>query len=389
MAKLDNGRKKVGVSACLLGEACRYDGRSKPCAMVRDVLSRLVDFVPICPECECGLGCPRVAMDLYRDEGGDEIRMMAKDGVEHGLQMREWIVRKLPELKDLAGFVLKARSPSCGIGDAKLNGGPECTDGLFAAALRKAYPLMVLRNEESFATEADCAAFVKQLEDVALLQRVEACVRDLLANSPACHDWDHTLRVWNNAKRIAAMTKAAHPDAPLDETLVSVAALMHDIGRPQELADQGKTNHAVYGAELCLKLLPELGVNDASYCARVADCIRSHRFRKREGNAEPASLEAKIVYDADKLDSIGAIGIGRSFHFAGRTGARVHNRAEEALASDSYSREDSAYREYLVKLRKIRERMLTDAGRQLAEKRHAFMVVFFEELNEECFGGTE
>ena len=72
----NNGRKKVGVSACLLGEACRYDGRSKPCAMVRDVLSKLVDFVPVCPECECGLGCPRVAMDLYRDEESDEIRMM-------------------------------------------------------------------------------------------------------------------------------------------------------------------------------------------------------------------------------------------------------------------------------------------------------------------------
>ncbi|MBP5670913.1 MAG: HD domain-containing protein, partial [Victivallales bacterium] len=191
---------------------------------------------------------------------------------------------------------------------------------------------------------------------------------------------------WNNAKRIAAMMKAAHPDAPLDVTLVSVAALMHDIGRPQELADQGKTNHAVYGAELCMKLLPELGVVDVSYCMRVADCIRSHRFRKLEGNAEPVSLESTIVYDADKLDSIGAIGIGRSFHFAGRTGARVHNTAEEALSSGSYSREDSAYREYLVKLRKIRERMLTDAGRQLAEKRHAFMVAFFDELNEECFG---
>ncbi len=213
--------------------------------MVRDVLSNLVDFVPVCPECECGLGCPRVAMDLYRDEGSDEIRMTAKDGVEHAPQMREWIVRKLSELKDLAGFVLKARSPSCGLGDAKLNGGPECTDGLFAAALRTAYPQMVLRNEESFSTKADCTAYVKELEDVALLQRVEACVRDLLANSPACHDWDHTLRVWNNAKRIAAMTKAAQSDVPLDETLVSVAALMHDIGRPQELADQGKTNHAV------------------------------------------------------------------------------------------------------------------------------------------------
>ena len=158
---MDMKARRIMVSACLLGEACRYDGRSKPCAMVRDVLSKLVDFVPVCPECECGLGCPRVAMDLYRDEGGDEIRMMAKDGVEHGPQMCEWIARKLPELKDLAGFVLKARSPSCGIGDAKLNGGPECTDGLFAAALRKAYPLMVLRNEESFATEAEAVTFLK------------------------------------------------------------------------------------------------------------------------------------------------------------------------------------------------------------------------------------
>ena len=57
-------------------------------------------FVPVCPECECGLGCPRVAMDLYRDEGSDDIRMTAKDGMEHAPQMREWIARKLPELKD-------------------------------------------------------------------------------------------------------------------------------------------------------------------------------------------------------------------------------------------------------------------------------------------------
>ena len=113
-------------------------------------------------------------MDLYRDDGSDDIHMTAKDGVEHASQMREWIARKLPELKDLAGFVLKARSPSCGLGDAKVNGGPECTDGMFAAALRRAYPLMVLRNEESFATDADCMAFVKMLRCCNALKRVFA-----------------------------------------------------------------------------------------------------------------------------------------------------------------------------------------------------------------------
>ena len=87
----------------------------------------------------------------------------------------------------------------------------------------------------------------------------------------------------------------------------------------------------------------------------------------------------KFCY-ADKLDSIGAIGAGRAFHFAGRIGARVHNSEAEARDSDSYSVEDSAYREYLVKLRHIHEAMLTAEGRRMAEGRHLFMVAFFERI---------
>jgi uncharacterized protein len=97
-------------------------------------------------------------------------------------------------------------------------------------------------------------------------------------------------------------------------------------------------------------------------------------------------LEEQIIYDADKLDSIGAVGIGRAFHFAGREGAKLHNSAEAALNSAAYSREDSAYREYLVKLRHIPERMLTVAGRELAIERAAFMDQFFQRLNHEIFG---
>ena len=102
------------------------------------------------------------------------------------------------------------------------------------------------------------------------------------------------------------------------------------------------------------------------------------------GKNAPQNLIEKIVYDADKLDSIGAVGVGRAFHFAGRIGAKLHNTSEAALNSEAYSEEDSAYREYLVKLRSVPERMLTVTGRKLAEDRSAFMHEFFRRMNEEC-----
>lgn len=209
-----------------------------------------------------------------------------------------------------------------------------------------------------------------------LVQRVEEASRKLLADSPACHDWDHTLRVRDNAMRIAEVEHA-------DLLVVEVAALLHDIGRPAELADNGKTDHAVLGAEMSGHLLEELGVPDADFIEHVAACVRTHRYRARSPENRPATLEAMVIFDADKLDGIGAIGIARSFHFAGRIGARVHNSAEEALSDSSYSRQDSAYREYLVKLRYLKDGMLTAAGRAYALQRHEFMVAFFDQLNAE------
>ena len=209
-----------------------------------------------------------------------------------------------------------------------------------------------------------------------LVSRTEAAAKKCLADSPACHDWDHTLRVRNNAMRLA---KAEGADA----LVVEVAALLHDIARPQELADQGKSDHAQLGAEMVLALLPTLGVTDNAFIAHVADCVRTHRYRTRTPELKPATLEARIIFDADKLDGIGAIGIARSFHFAGRIGARVHNTEAEALSDSSYSREDSAYREYLVKLRYVKDKLLTAAGREMALQRHDFMVAFFQQLNDE------
>lgn len=209
-----------------------------------------------------------------------------------------------------------------------------------------------------------------------LIASLELRVQELLLSSPACHDWDHTQRVRHLALQLAAAEGA-------NLLVVEAAALLHDIGRPAELADQGRTCHAALGAELAADLLQQLGVDHHGFLEQVCECVRCHRHRQREAGAKPSCIEARVVYDADKLDSMGAIGIGRAFHFAGRIGARVHNSADEALGGQSYGKEDSAYREYLVKLRHLRDRMMTDSGTQMAQRRHQVMVDFFDELNKE------
>ncbi len=202
--------------------------------------------------------------------------------------------------------------------------------------------------------------------------------RRILCEAPGCHDFDHTLRVLHNARAICKLEEGA-PDL----FVVELGALLHDIARPEEMASNGKLCHALAGSGKAEGILREAGCQDESLLAAVFLCVKRHRYR---GSDAPVSHEERIVYDADKLDSIGAVGIGRAFHFAGRIGARLHNSEQEALASKAYSREDSAYREYLVKLRHVPERMLTKAGRELAVRRAAFMKSFFAEIEAEIEG---
>ena len=161
------------------------------------------------------------------------------------------------------------------------------------------------------------------MSESALWQTFEGIVKTKLANAPGCHDYAHTLRVLHNAELLLKTEPGA------DSFVVRTAALFHDFAPPETLAE-------------------------------------------------------KIVYDADKLDSTGAFGIARAFHFAGRIGACLHNTAEEAVNSSAYGKNDSAYREYLVKLRHLPGKMLTGSGRELAKERSAFMDEFFARLNLEA-----
>ncbi len=195
------------------------------------------------------------------------------------------------------------------------------------------------------------------------------------AEAGGSHGPDHTERVFQNAMAIGRKMGAR-----LD--ILAPAALLHDIGRSEEHRSKGEICHAVVGAEMAENILQELGYSEEDR-AVICHCIRAHRFR---GGERPESLEAKIIFDADKLDSIGAIGIGRAFLFAGQIGAQLHNPDANHELTAPYSAEDTAYREFQVKMCKICSIMLTPMGRKIAKRRHDFMEIFFAELNLEIYG---
>ncbi len=189
------------------------------------------------------------------------------------------------------------------------------------------------------------------------------------------HDWDHTERVCRLAERIARKEGA-------DLFVVRLAAVLHDVGRAEEDRTNGRVCHSRRGAEMAALILKRHGL-DGRTIERVASAIRTHRFR---GRLRPRTLEARVLFDADKLDSIGAIGIGRAFLFAGEVGARLHNSDVDIAATEPYTREDTAYREFTVKLGRVKDRIFTAEGQRIAAERHRFMVGFFARLGKEEAG---
>jgi len=197
----------------------------------------------------------------------------------------------------------------------------------------------------------------------------------LFQEARGSHDWEHTLRVVRLCEHLGRVEKA-------DMRVLIIAAYLHDIGRCFQDRSRGKICHAEKGAEMARPLIGSLSLLDRQK-DNVINSIRSHRYR---GNQAPQSIEAKILFDADKLDAIGAVGIARAYLFAGEVGARLHNPGNDIENTKPYSKDDTGYREYRVKLIRIKERMLTAEGRRMAEDRHAFMASFFERFLQEYNG---
>jgi uncharacterized protein YbbK (DUF523 family) len=135
-------RPRVGVSACLLGRRVRWDGDHKRASPVVRLASRFV-LVPVCPEVELGLGVPREPIQIERGRGLRLVSIGSR--VDLTLAMTMWSDAKVEELRALgiSGYVLKSKSPSCGLVTTKIFRGDEVVglgSGLFAAALTKAFP---------------------------------------------------------------------------------------------------------------------------------------------------------------------------------------------------------------------------------------------------------
>jgi uncharacterized protein len=194
-------------------------------------------------------------------------------------------------------------------------------------------------------------------------------------NAKGSHDWDHTLRVHRLCRRIGAAEGA-------DPLVIRAAAYLHDIGRAHQDRTNGKVCHARQGAAMARDILQDYPL-DTDRRENIVHCIAAHRFRRGE---PPQTREARVLFDADKLDAIGAVGIARAFLFAGELGARLHSPEVDVSRAPAYSIDDTGYREYIVKLSKIRDRMITRTGRRLADERHRFMVAFFDRFLEEIDG---
>jgi uncharacterized protein len=204
---------------------------------------------------------------------------------------------------------------------------------------------------------------------------IQATAQQLFTGARASHDWDHTIRVLRLCEQIGPVEQA-------DMDVLRVAALLHDIGRSHQDAAKGALCHAIHGAVLAKPIVDDLAVSSERK-DNILHCIRTHRFR---GCHIPETLEAKVLFDADKLDAIGAIGIARAYLFAGEIGARLHSPGIDPEKSAPYSIDDTGFREYRVKLRKIKYRMMTSAGKRMADERHQFMTAFFNRFLQEYDG---
>ncbi|MCL2057308.1 MAG: HD domain-containing protein [Oscillospiraceae bacterium] len=208
--------------------------------------------------------------------------------------------------------------------------------------------------------------------DRAEYDKIHAYMLEMMGDS--AHDAMHIYRVLHNSLKIAE----SHPEA--DKDILTAACLLHDIGRQSQFRD-ASICHAEEGGRLAYEFLGSLGI-DEKRRAHIRDCIITHRFRT---DRQPATIEAKILFDCDKLDVTGAIGIARTLFYKGHTGEPLYTLDEEGRVQNSGDAHmpESFFKEYHYKLIKIYGRFYTKEAREIGEKRKAIFTAYYEALLDE------
>jgi uncharacterized protein len=196
--------------------------------------------------------------------------------------------------------------------------------------------------------------------------------RRYYAGEDTAHDFDHVLRVLALAERIGQAEGA-------DLEIVRAAVLLHDVARAEE--ESTGVCHAQAGAQRAREILQG---HPPEKVEAVAQAIATHRFRKK---SVPQTLEAQVLYDADKLDAIGAIGVARAYAISGQTRQRLWGPVPADYQGEAQGTpEHTAAHEFVFKLSRLKKTLFTSTAKAMAEERHRYMVGFFARLEREAKG---
>lgn len=214
-------------------------------------------------------------------------------------------------------------------------------------------------------------------------------IREAVEKELSCsaHNMDHVIRVYNLCLYLAK-------DEEIDSDVLEAAALLHDFARVKEDNDQtGKTDHAILSAKMAEPILRELGFPEEKI-KYIQNCIVSHRYRT--GN-RPQTKEARILFDADKLDVVGAIGIARSFVWVGRNKAKIYADVDidDYIKNNLNGKIDGRIQdktkhspqiEFETKLKFLGDKLYTEKAKKICRERLAFFKSFLERLEKEIRG---
>lgn len=202
----------------------------------------------------------------------------------------------------------------------------------------------------------------------------------------SAHNLDHVFRVYNLCVLLAKYEKN------VDLEILIPSALLHDIARVEESQDKtGEIDHAVLGSAMVADILRKLEYEEEKI-EKIKHCIIAHRFRTEN---EPNTIEAKILFDSDKLDVIGASGIARTFMLAGQFGQNltVNESLNDYLKSNTVENgrlkdvsKHTPFIEYEVKFKKIPDKLYTEKAREIGKERLKFMDEYFTRLKSEIDG---
>ncbi len=210
-----------------------------------------------------------------------------------------------------------------------------------------------------------------------VIQSTVDFVKMALLNAEGGHDWWHIHRVWQLAKNIAESEKA-------DLFVVELGALLHDI------ADSKFHNgDEEIGAQKAREFLSVLAVDEKTI-VHVENIINNISFKGGKQEQQFKSIELDIVQDADRLDAIGAIGIARTFNYGGFKNREIYNpgiKPDLNMTKEQYKNSTApTINHFYEKLLLLKDRMNTNTGKLMAEKRHRFMEQYLEEFFNEWDG---